>query len=77
MGEVLEQPACDDPGMGKIMACAGVLSPDDQKASPHGLREATATGKQETVTMGKDRPDRPYVAVPGLRRPAGSWITKY
>jgi hypothetical protein len=48
---VLEQPACDDPGMGKIMVCAGVLSPHDQKASPRGLREATATGKQEPVTV--------------------------
>jgi len=50
-GEVLEQPACDDPGMGKIMVGAGVLSPHDQKASPHGRREATATGKQEPVTV--------------------------
>jgi hypothetical protein len=63
--------------MGKIMVCAGLLSPHDHKASPRGLREATATGTQEPVTRGKDRPDRPSVAVPGLRRPAGSWITKY
>jgi hypothetical protein len=48
---VLEQPACDDPGMGKIMVCAGVLSPHDQKASPHGRRETTATEKQELATV--------------------------
>jgi hypothetical protein len=62
--------------MDKIMACAGVLSPYDHKASPGGLRDATATGTQEPVTGGKDRPDRPYVEVPGLRRPAESWIAK-
>jgi hypothetical protein len=63
--------------MDKIMVCAGVLSPHDQKASPRGRRETTATGKQEPANEGKDRPDRPYFAVPGLWRPAGSWITKY
>jgi hypothetical protein len=37
--------------MDKIMVGAGVLFPDDQKASPRGRREATATGKQERVTV--------------------------
>jgi hypothetical protein len=45
-GEVVEQRACDDPGMDKTMVCAGVLAPHDQKASPRGRREATATGKR-------------------------------
>ena len=45
-GEVLEQPACDDPGMDKIMVCVGLLYPYHQKASPRGLREATATGNR-------------------------------
>jgi hypothetical protein len=43
LGEVLRQPACDDPGMDKITVCAGLLSPTTKKASPRGLREATAT----------------------------------
>jgi hypothetical protein len=50
---VLEQSGCDDPGMGKIMVSAGLLYPYDQKASPRGLRAATATGngKREPVKM--------------------------
>jgi hypothetical protein len=52
-GEVLEQSACDDPGMGKIMACAGLLCPCDHKGSPRGLRQATATGAQEPVERGR------------------------
>jgi hypothetical protein len=48
---VVEQRACDDPGMDKTVVCAGVLAPHDQKASPRGRREATATGKQEPVTV--------------------------
>jgi hypothetical protein len=45
-GEVLEQSACDDPGMDEIMISGGLLYPYDQKASPRGLREATATGNR-------------------------------
>jgi hypothetical protein len=47
-GEVLQQSACDDPGMDKITVCVGLLSPYHQKASPRGLREATATGKNRS-----------------------------
>jgi hypothetical protein len=62
--------------MDKIMVCAGLLSPYDQTTCPRGLREATATGKQEPVKMGGTA-QIGHVEVPGLRRPAESWITRY
>jgi hypothetical protein len=37
--------------MDKIMVSAGLLYPYDQKASPRGLRAATANGKQEPAKM--------------------------
>jgi len=76
-GEVLEQSACDDPGMDKIMVCVGSLPPYDQKESQAWPARSDGNGKQEPAKTGRDRPGRPHAAVPGLRRPAGSWITKY
>jgi len=50
---VLEQSACDDPGMDKIMVCAGFSPRMTRRRVPPGLREATATGKQEPATTGR------------------------
>ena len=52
-------------------------SPRTTRRRPHvacAKRRQRETGGGDD---GRDRPDRPYVEVPGLRRPAESWITKY
>jgi len=73
---VLEQSACDDPGMDKIMVCAG-FSPRTTSRRPTWPARSDGNGEAGAGDDGKDHPDRPYLAVPGLRRSVESWITKY
>ena len=47
------------------------------EAPGNTVRAPARVGEQEPVEIGRDRPDRPYIEVPGLRRPAEPWITKY
>jgi hypothetical protein len=70
MGEVLEQSACDDPDMDKIMVCVGLLYPYDQK--PPLRPEAVFTWPARSDGNGKQEPVKMGTTGYTLRSPAGA-----